>query len=378
MTAARLTVDLGALRANYRCVAAVAEQGAAPPPGAVVKADAYGLGAGEVVRALQAEGCRDYFVANLAEGVALRDTARTGEARVYVFSGPLDQDAADSMARHDLIPVLNDARQLALWRTHRALPVAVHVDTGMNRLGFPSAEVEAARFADFRLCLLLSHLANADTPEDAMNAKQVARFRAVAERFPGVPTSLANSAGVLSCEGQAPRAPPLRALSKTSVGMARVGIALYGGNPFADPPGSLLQGAGFPQVVATLEAQVVGLRDVPPGEPVGYGGTFVTERATRLAVIGIGYADGFSRRLTGGEVAFGGVRLPVPGRVSMDLAQVDATRVAQHIQIGDWVEVFGNTIHLEEHAARSGTIGYEALTAIGARVQRRYVGGGGA
>ena len=131
---------------------------------------------------------------------------------------------------------------------------------------------------------------------------------------------------------------------------------------------------GSLQVVATLEAQVVGLRDVPPGEPIGYGGTFVTERPTRLAVLGIGYADGLSRRFTDGDVAFGGARLPVLGRVSMDLAQVDATRVAQRIEVGDWVEVFGNAITVEEHAARTGTIAYEALTTIGARVQRRYVG----
>ena len=178
------------------------------------------------------------------------------------------------------------------------------------------------------------------------------RFRAVAERFPGIPASLGNSAG---------------ALAQTGVGMARAGIALYGGNPFTGRPNPM-------QAVATLEAQVVGLRDVPPGEPIGYGGAFTTGRSTRLAVLGIGYADGLSRRLQDGEVAFHGTRLPVLGRVSMDLAQVDATAVSHRINIGDWVEIFGNTIRVDEFAARTGTIAYEALTTISARVPRRYVG----
>lgn len=353
VSTARLSVDLGALRANYRRIVAATDRCGKSPPAAVVKADAYGLGATAVVGALRAEGCRDYFVANVTEGTALRADGTAHGVRVYVLSGPLDQEGAGTMAAHDLIPVLNDERQLTLWRPHRALPAAVHVDTGMHRLGFSSANLNPARFAGFNIRLLLSHFANADTPDDAANARQVARFRVAAALFPGVPASLGNSAGALSHAG---------------VGMARAGIALYGGNPFTDRSGPPLQ------VVATLEAQVVGLRDVPPGERVGYGGVFETRRATRLAVLGIGYADGLSRRLTDGEVAFGDARLPVLGRVSMDLAQVDATAVADRVHIGDWMEVFGATISVDEFAARAGTIGYEALTTIGPRVQRRYVG----
>ena len=348
-----MTVDLDSLRANYRRIAAATARCGKPRPAAVVKADAYGLGTAEVVDALRAEGCCDYFVANVAEGLALRATETARDVRVHVFSGPLDPEGAETMAEHGLIPVLNDERQLGLWRAHRALPAAVQVDTGMHRLGFSHMDIDAERFADFNIRLLLSHFANADTPDDPANARQVARFRAVAAQFPGVPASLGNSAG---------------ALSQIGVGMARVGMALYGGNPFASRRGEPLR------VVATLEAQVVGLRDVPPGEPIGYGGAFKTRRSTRLAVLGIGYADGLSRRLAGGEVAFGNARLPVLGRVSMDLAQVDATAVAERVNIGDWMEVFGATIGLDEFASRAGTIGYEALTTIGARVQRRYVG----
>ena len=350
---ARLTVDVDALRANYRRIAAATARCGKPRPAAVVKADAYRLGAAEVVDALRAEGCCDYFVANVAEGMALRATETARDVRVHVFSGPLDPESATTMAEHGLIPVLNDERQLGFWRAHRALPAAVQVDTGMHRLGFSHMDIDAERFAGFNIRLLLSHFANADTPDDPANARQVARFRAVAARFPGVPASLGNSAG---------------ALSQIGVGMARVGIALYGGNPFATRRGEPLR------VVATLEAQVVGLRDVPPGEPIGYGGAFKTRRSTRLAVLGIGYADGLSRRLAGGEVAFGNARLPILGRVCMDLAQVDATAVAERVNIGDWMEVFGATIGLDEFASRAGTIGYEALTTIGPRVQRRYVG----
>lgn len=352
MTAARLTVDLDALRANYRRIAHAARQAGSPLPAAVVKADAYALGAVPVAQALRSEGCRHYFVANTAEGAALRAAGLRSGIHLYALSGPLDRGDARAMAARDLIPVLNDARQVAHWREHPGRPAAVHVDTGMHRLGFPSAQVRAALFAGLNIRLLLSHFANADTPDDAMNNRQLARFRAVAARFPGTPTSLGSSASALAGAG---------------MGMARVGVALYGGNPFTARRSALA-------AVATLEARVVGLRDVPAGEPLGYGGAHTTARPTRLAVIGIGYADGLPRRFTGGEVAFGGVRLPVLGRVSMDVAQVDATAAQAAIGLGDWVEVFGRTIGLDEFAARVGTIGHDALTRTGPRVCRRHIG----
>lgn len=352
MTAARLTVDLAALRGNYRRIAASAWRAGNPLPAAVVKADAYGLGAVPVVQALRAEGCRHYFVANVAEGVALRAAELRSGIDLYVFSGPLDQGDAHTMVKHDLVPVLNDARQVALWRTHRAHPAAVHVDTGMHRLGFPSGDVDAALFAGLDIRLLLSHFANADDPDDAMNTRQEGRFRAVAARFPSTPTSLGNSASALAGMG---------------IGMARAGVALYGGNPFAQRRHAMA-------VVASLEARVLALRDVAAGEPLGYGGAHTTAQPIRLAVLGIGYADGLPRAFTAGEVAFGGVRLPVLGRVSMDLVQVDATAVQGDMGLGDWVEVFGPTIGLDEFAARIGTISHDALTRIGPRVGRRHIG----
>ncbi len=351
MTAARLTVSLAALRANYRRIASAlrARDPAAPAPAAVVKANAYGLGARPVVDALMAEGCEDYFVATTAEGLALRDVAP--RQRIHVFSGPLDDADARAMAEHRLVPVLNDVPQAERWRAHHPLPAALHVDTGMNRLGFPHESVRPELLKGVNLRLLLSHFANADDPSDAMNRRQAERFRRVAAKFPGVPASFANSAA---------------ALGGLAAGMARTGIALYGGNPFATRPNAMA-------VVATLEAKVVGLRDVRAGDPVGYGGTFAAPKPIRLAVLGIGYADGMPRRLTNCQVAWRGKRLPVVGRVSMDLSQVDATAVGTDIGLGDWVEIFGATVPLEEFAERAETINHEALARIGSRVHRDYI-----
>ena len=343
---ARLRVDLGALRENYRLVADVGNRTAA-----VVKADAYGLGAVRVVEALGREGCRDFFVATEAEGVAVR--AATRDSNVFVFSGPADDRSAAAMVRHALTPVLNDEKQLARWREHRETPVAVHVDTGMHRLGFDDAAVSAAMFEGFNVAVVISHLACADDPAHPMNKHQTERFESIRALFPHALGSLANSAGALSGIGS---------------DMARAGIALYGGNPFSTRPNPMLP-------VATLEARVVALRTVPRGRPIGYGGTYTTAQATRIAVLGAGYADGIPRALSpDARVAFRGHRLPVVGRVSMDLLHVDASGVEAAIALGDWVEIFGPTVGIDETAAWAGTIGYELLTRLGSRPHRFYIG----
>ena len=341
---AKLVVDLGALRSNYRFIV-----DAAGRAGAVVKADGYGLGAAEVLGALRQEGCTDFFVATVTEGVALREV--DGEVRIYVFSGPVDEASAGAMAELDLTPVLNDAEQVARWRPHAACSVAVHVDTGMNRLGFAHAALTPELFEGMNVRLVLSHLANADAPTDPMNARQMARFEAVSGLFPDAATSLGNSAGVL-----------LGAMSD----LARPGIALYGGNPFATFPNPM-------RSVATLAAKVLALRDVAAGEPVGYGGEYVTDEATLIAVLGVGYADGVPRCLANAEVAYQGRRLPVIARVSMDLMHVDVTAVASSIRLGDWIELFGGTVSVDETAAWANTVSYEVLTGIGPRVPRCYV-----
>lgn len=326
MRHARLTVDLDALAANYRAFRARAPDGVA----AVVKADAYGLGVQPVAARLAAEGCTRFFVATEAEGRALRETL-AADCDIFVFSGEVSTGG--------LVPVANQPSQL------RPGPVALHVDTGMQRLGFAPEDVPDHA----EVVLLLTHLACADTPDDPMNALQLERFEAVAAQFPGVPVSIANSAGILD---------GVR-------GIGRPGIGLYGGNPYSDRDNPM-------RCVATLKGQVLQVRQVRAGESVGYGASRVVTRDTTLAVVGAGYADGVPRLLSNrGEVAFGGARLPILGRVSMDLTQVDATEVA--IEPGDWVEFFGPTVGVDEVAEWSQTIAYEVLTGIGRRVERRYL-----
>lgn len=344
MDLARLTVDLAALRANYRTLAATA-----PGAGAVVKADGYGLGARRVAEALRQEGCADFFVATVTEGLDL--AGRLGAARIYVFSGPMDGADVRRMAANGLTPVLNDLAQVARWRRYRHLPAAVHVDTGMHRLGFDFETFDRAPFEGLTVTLVLSHLANADQRGDPLSDSQAARYAALTRLFPGARTSLGNSAGVLTGIGS---------------DVARPGIALYGGNPFST-------GRSPMRPVATLEARVVALRTVGGGEPVGYGGTFRTVHETRIAVLGIGYADGVPRAISNrGVVARRGQRLPVIGRISMDLMHVDVTAARSPVAVGDWLEVFGHTVRVDDVAAAAGTIPYEVLTGIGARVVRDH------
>ena len=321
----RLTVDLDALAANYRVFRARSEDGVA----AVVKADAYGLGMASVSRRLHEEGCRRFFVATEEEGLALRRELPR-DCEIYVFSG--------EVSAQGLIPVANQPSQL------RPGPVAVHVDTGMHRLGFVPGEVPD----DIDVRLLLTHLACADTPDHPQNAIQLKRFEAVAARFPGVPVSIGNSAGILN---------GVR-------GMGRPGIGLYGGNPYSDRDNPM-------RCVATLEGQVLQVRRVRAGESVGYGGTARLERDAVVAVVGAGYADGVPRLLSNrGAVAIRGNRAPILGRVSMDMTHVEAKDVA--LGRGDWVEFFGPTVSVDEVARWAQTIAYEVLTGVGARAERRY------
>jgi len=327
MTHARLIVDLDALAANYRKFRDNASGGSA----AVVKANAYGLGMAPVARRLAAEGCRQFFVATDAEGRELRRILPNVE--IFVFSGVVEGEG--------LIPVANHAAQI------RAGPVALHVDTGMHRLGFDDpGEIPSGT----EVRLLMTHLACADTPDHPLNEEQLARFQALAARFPGVPTSIANSAAIL-----------------TGVeGIGRPGIGLYGGNPYTTQENPM-------RCVATLEGEVLQVRKVVAGASVGYGASHVTGRDTTIAVVGMGYADGLPRALSNcGQAAFKTIRAPIIGRVSMDLTLVDVTDLPS-VEPGDWIEFFGRSIGIDEVAAWADTISYEILTGVGNRVLRMYV-----
>ena len=341
---ARLTIDLAALTANYRSLAAIA------PCGAVVKANAYGLGAEHVVAALGSAGCQNFFVATANEAFEL-----SLSANLYVFEGVLSDAVAREMVAQGVRPVINDAAQLDRWRRLGSGPAAIHLDTGMQRLGFAPGSLAQTDIEGVEVSLLMTHYACADTPDHPLNAVQRDRFLAAAERLPGLPTSLANSAGVLN--------------GAHWVGdLGRPGIALYGGNPHASATNPM-------QPVASLEGQVVRIRDLPAGTPVGYGATFLTERPSRIATLGIGYADGVPRLLSNtGCVVIGGTRCPIVGRVTMDALHVDVTDcAAQTVQEGAWAQVIGETITVDEVAEHAQTIPYEILTGLGQRPERRYV-----
>ena len=345
----RLRINLAALSANYRLFQSSCAGGISA---AVVKADAYGLGVMPIARTLWREGCRHFFVASCDEGVQLR--AQFPQAGIYVFEGARDETAA-ILADVGLIPVLNHPGQLEVWRRlGNGGAVAVHLDTGMHRLGFPwDTDVDA--FSDIAVQLLMTHLACADDPGHPLNAIQRQRFAGAGARFrtrfPGLRFSVGNSAGVLSgADGDG--------------GLGRPGIGLYGGNPLADSASPV-------RPVVTMEGQVLQLRRVLPGDSIGYGASYEASREMAVAVVGLGYADGLPRLLSNrGEAFCDGRRCPIVGRVSMDLTTVDVSGVS--VVPGDWLEFMGEHISVDEVAAWAQTIPYEILTGLGSRHERIY------
>lgn len=364
----RLTVRLDAVRANWRTMAAMA--GPAATAG-VVKADAYGLGMGAIAPALAAAGCETFFVARPDEGAALR--ALLPEARIFVLDGA-PAGAVPLLLAHRLIPVLNSLAEIAAWagaarKAGGGLDAALHVDTGMNRLGLSGDELSdlagdaARRLKGLRLALVMSHLASADTPDAAQNRTQLARFRAALARLPPAPASLAASAGVLL--GRA-----------YHFDLVRPGVGLYGANPCA--ANAREEGENPFRTAAVLTARVLQVRRIDKGESVGYAATFRAGRPTMLATVAIGYADAVPRAASNrGAAAFRGVRAPFAGRVSMDLLSLDITGMTTPPGPGDEVELLGDTITLRDAAAAAGASEYEILTRLAAaHGARRYTGEG--
>lgn len=362
---ATLTVDLQALAANWL---RLRDRLGRAECAAVVKADAYGIGTEPAVAALAAAGCRTFFVAHLSEARRARHACPDGT--VYVLNGLLPgQEGAFLSDR--VRPVLGSPEEVADWAAFcrsqgRALPAALHVDTGMNRLGLSMPQaVAVARdpfVASFRVSLLMSHFVAAEEPENPVNARQIAAFARARALYPSVPASLANSSGIFLSE-------------RPHYDMVRPGFALYGGNPTPGRPNPM-------RPVVRLEAPIVQLREVGDGETVGYSGTWTARGPRRLATLSIGYADGFPRAASSegdeprGEAIVAGRRCPFAGRVSMDLIILDVTDVPpDQVRRGDKAVLIGDGITVDEVGARSGTIGYEILTGLGKRYERRYVGG---
>jgi alanine racemase len=359
-----LTVDLDALVANWRKL----EKTAVPAEcSAVIKANAYGCGLAPVARALAKAGCKTFFVATLDEAAVARTAVPS--AALYVLNG-FTQNTGDAYAKIDARPVIGELNELAEWdvfcrRTGWAGGVAIHVDTGLQRLGLTVAEAQGLipriHAGDHGISLVMSHLACAESLHHPMNARQLAAFREVASAFSGVPASLANSSGIFLG-------------GSFQFDMVRPGAALYGVNPTPEADNPM-------QPVVDLKARIVQIRDVERGESVGYGGNWTARRPTKLAIVSAGYADGYFRAgssndgTRGAEVIVAGRRCSVAGRISMDLMAVDITELDKNaVRRGHMVTLIGEGITVDELAHHFGTIGYEVLTSLGSRYVRVYNG----
>ncbi len=376
-----VTVDLAALAGNWRALAALV---APAECAAVVKADAYGLGAAEVVPALAKAGCRTFFVATAQEAAQIRTLAPS--ATIYVLDGLLP-GSAEALHAINARPVLSSLEQVKEWAASttefpsplragvrgRENPIgrggifcALQLETGLNRLGLGEAEIRALAsdtdlLGRLDIGLIMSHLACADDPAHPMNSKQLARFRELSALLPAARRSLAASDGLM--------------LGKDyHFDLVRPGYALYGGQAF--------RGGKTPVTpVVQVHANVLQVHDMPAGEKVGYSATWGCNGPRRIATVAAGYADGVFRHLSsasatiGGHVVIRGQRCEIAGRVSMDLITVDVTSVeGEPVQRGDWAELIGPHITIEEVGSRAGTIGYEVLTRLGRRFHRVYLG----
>jgi len=364
-TAGMLTVDLAAIVANWQ---ALARQLVTVECAAVVKANAYGLGLKPVAAALAKAGCRTFFVADIAEARIVRSQARG--ATIYVLHG-FTPDWGEALIGLKAQPVINSATELAEWDAFASARswhggAALHVDTGMNRLGITVEEAVAlaprVQTENHGISLLLSHLACADIPEHPLNERQLRLFRELRILYPGTPASLANSSGIFL--GHA-----------AHFDLARPGAALYGVNPTPGRPNPM-------KAVVELSGRILQMRTVPRDQTVGYGATWTARRNTRVAVVALGYADGLlragsaSNERTGGSAIVAGKSCPIVGRISMDLVCVNITDLPDGaVRRGDFATLIGGELTVDDVAAAAGTIGYEVLTRLGPRCHLTYRNG---
>jgi alanine racemase len=360
--AATLTINLDALMANYRLLS---ERFTGRHVGAAVKANAYGIGQAWAAPALYKAGCRIFFVAVTREGVELRDILGPGP-EIYILSGAAAAEIP-AFVEYDLRPALNHLGQIEDWsKAARAdnvqRPAALHIDTGMARLGLPEYELvtllaERQRLDGVDLKLIMTHLACADEPHNIANAVQLDMFREIAAEFPDVEASFANGAGILNGP-------------ENHFDVARAGLALYGGNPTNDGPNPMAE-------VVHLKAKILQIREIDSPQAVGYGASHRATGPARIATVPVGYADGYPRSLGNrGFAVVSGTRVPVVGRVSMDLITLDVTDVPAHLSVpGCEVDLLGGPVPSGELAPFADTIDYELFTRLGRRFHRSYVGG---
>ncbi|MGA7786804.1 MAG: alanine racemase [Xanthobacteraceae bacterium] len=361
-TGGTLTIDLAAIEANWR---ALSHRLLTAECAAVVKANAYGLGLEQVTSKLAQAGCKTFFVADLAEARSVR--SRAPEATIYILDG-FTPDWGAGFIDINARPVINSTTELAEWDAFVGANgwqggAALQVDTGMNRLGISPDEAAAlaprAQTENHGIALLLSHLACAEIPDHPLNAKQIQLFRELHLLYPGVPASLANSSGIFLAD-------------TAHFDLARPGAALYGVNPTPGQPNPM-------KGVIELTGRILQLRSVARDETVGYDAAWTAKRASRIAVVALGYADGLLRAASGtgerpgGGAVVAGKRCPIVGRISMDLVCIDVTDLPDRtVHRGDHATLIGTEIAIDEVAASAGTIGYEILTRIGPRSHLVY------
>jgi alanine racemase len=366
-----LHIDLDALAGNWRTLR---DHAGGAETAAVVKADAYGTGIEKAVPALARAGCRTFFVAHLSEAVRAR--AAAPDATLYVLNG-LFSGTCPTYAEFDLRPVLGSFEEIEEWAGFcraqgRKLKAALHVDTGMNRLGLTVPQglmlKDLASLKDFETALLMSHFVSAEESDNPLNTRQIEAFQAVKATLPGIPASLANSSGIFLKE-------------KPHFDLARPGYALYGGNPTPDRDNPM-------RPVVGLEGRIVQLRWLEADHTVGYNGRWLALDKRRIATVSVGYADGYPRsasargrsgdELLAGMAIVAGQRCSFAGNVSMDLIALDVTDVPEaEVKRGDTVTLIGGELTVDEVGRRAGTIGYEILTGLGSRYARAYSGGQG-
>ena len=354
----RLEINRSALAHNYETMS---QKSGAAHTAAVVKANAYGLGLENVIPTLISHGCEAFFVANLVEAISLRQHAP--KADIYIFNGYTGEDI-DIFKSENFFPCLNSLHQLILWQTEcqklgAALPACLNIDTGFNRLGLCEADIMTLSETNdlwngWTLSLIMSHLACADTPTHPMNQAQRERFLNMTAMLPPAPRSLANSAGVLLG-------------TDFHFDLTRCGISLYGGAPQSTDTAL--------ESVVSLYGYILQIKEVSKGDTVGYGATYIVESEQKIAIVSVGYADGFLRSTGHANPPYALAHIneqpaPIIGRISMDLLAIDITSIKDQIKPGTMVELLGKTSLIDAVASQAGTISYELLTGLGNRYKR--------
>lgn len=337
-----LKVDLSAILESYKYLCALGKDATTA---AVVKADAYGLGADIIAPLLYQHGCRNFFVARIGEAIRLAPLLKG--ARIYILDGVSSTDDLEHCRANDLIPILNSRAQIETYKK-TPCPVALHIDTGMNRLGIRPDEIDFINLNELDLKLLMSHAACADDDDDEMTGVQFSKFQKIRKQFPDIPASFCNSAATIK-------------YPEMHCDLTRPGIALYGGIFDMKP-------------AVSLSAPIRQIRSVTKGDTIGYGATYTADQDMTVATVGIGYADGLFRSLSNtGKVFVNNHACPILGRVSMDLLSIDISKIDKKDKLDSEVEILGKNQSISELAQDAETISYEVITTLGKTIEKCYL-----